>query len=128
MAREQAQMLRGMLGSTPGPIELDRLEAGIEKGASAEELGEHMFELLITVTLDFKADPETKSIEAVDSPGATLEASSDLQAKMQYLYTYGVRMMTTGLLDVDKLKDIILTKIAARVSMTGEQLDEWLEV
>lgn len=126
MARDQASKLREMLGSTKAPAELEHLEAGIE--ASAADLGERMFELLITMTLDHVADPETRTIAPVESPGESLAQTPELQAKMQYLYSYGVRMLTSGLIDVDRLKGIVEAKMARRVGMSGEELDGWLDV
>mmetsp|Transcript_14469 Transcript_14469/g.45588 ORF Transcript_14469/g.45588 Transcript_14469/m.45588 type:complete len:170 (+) Transcript_14469:86-595(+) len=127
MAQEQTKKLRQMLGALAGPPELERLEAGISSGASTEELGVAMFDLLVTMTLDFR-NQDSGAIEPVEEPGGSLPQSDEVRQKLQYLYTYGIRMMTTGLLSVDSLKDLVLKRLAARVGMDGKELDDWLDV
>lgn len=128
MATEQTRNLRAILGPLAAPPELEALEEGVKKDLSNAELGERMFLLLIKMTLDYKTDPASQTVQIIDHPGETLEKTDDLQGKMQYLYTYGVRMMTTGLIDVDTLKEIVETKCAKRVGLTGQELDDWVDV
>lgn len=127
MAKDQAKNLRTILGSMPAPPELVALEASVEKGAAAVELGQKMFELLCTMTLDFVTDPESKTVKPAENPDV-LDKTPELQSKMTYLYTYGMRMLTSGLLEIDTLKELIVAKLASRVGMTGEELDAWLDV
>lgn len=127
MARDQATNLRTILGTVPPPPELLALETSVEKGAASVELGQKMFELLCTMTLDFVTDPVSKTVKPAENP-EVLEKTPELQSKMTYLYTYGMRMLTGGLMEIDTLKDLVVEKLATRVGMTGEELDAWLDV
>mmetsp|Transcript_20261 Transcript_20261/g.26228 ORF Transcript_20261/g.26228 Transcript_20261/m.26228 type:complete len:172 (-) Transcript_20261:54-569(-) len=126
LAQNQVDKLRETLGSTPPPPELIKLEADIKRDASKQELGLSMFNLLITMTLDY--DNVDGYIEpALDLP-EILPQSEDMRQKMTYLYTYGMRMNASDLLSLGDLKDTILNRMAKRVGLSGEDLDNWLDV
>ena len=40
----------------------------------------------------------------------------------------GIRMIPSGFIEVDRCKEIVEERLAKRVGMTGEQLDDWLDV
>ena len=48
--------------------------------------------------------------------------------KLSYIYRYGITMFQRGMLAEEPLKEIVLTKIASRVGMNGEEFDQWLQV
>ena len=51
-----------------------------------------------------------------------------VREKMAYIYQYGISMLKRGYISQDALMDAVLTKIASRVGMTGEQFDQWLAI
>mmetsp|Transcript_1340 Transcript_1340/g.3429 ORF Transcript_1340/g.3429 Transcript_1340/m.3429 type:complete len:170 (-) Transcript_1340:386-895(-) len=128
MAQQQTSNLRQALKSAPAPAELTALEASLAKGASAEDLGREMMLLLVSMTLDHVQDVENDSMSPVESPGAPLDPTPEVKAKMQYLYSYGIRMMTSGLIDLETLQAVVVDKVAPRVGMSGEELDAWLDM
>ena len=51
---------------------------------------------------------------------------AELVGRMQYVYSYGIKMFQAGMITEEALKPIILDELCARVGMTGEELDQWL--
>ena len=82
--------------------------------------------LLIEQTLSFDV-----SEDGVLSPTALDVSNKDdeeVMGKYQYLYSYGIKMFTAGLVPQDKLQQIVLEKLAARVGLDGPAFDKWLQV
>ena len=47
---------------------------------------------------------------------------------MTNLYVYGIRMIPSGFITVERCKEIVETRLAKRVGMSGEELDQWLDI
>lgn len=69
----------------------------------------------------------TKTVAA--TPGAEIPRDAPgLKDVMTNLYVYGIRMIPSGFITVDKCKDIVENRLAKRVGMSGEELDDWLDI
>ena len=112
------------------PDELKQLEAAIASDADTPEIGALMYELLCASLLDYDRD-ESDENKLVPSPTAGQPIPKDapgLVDVMTNLYVYGIRMIPSGFIDVDRCKQIVEERLAKRVGMSGAELDEWLDV
>jgi len=107
------------------PPELAALEAKVAADAPDSDIGIAMYELLVAMTLNF--DTDGQEMVPKDAP-EILERTNEVAEKMTYLYRYGMRMVSQDVFDVDSLKDMIIRLLANRVGLTGEELDQWLDV
>jgi hypothetical protein len=110
--------------------ELKALEAAISKDEATEEIGAKMYELLCTSLLDYDRDEadENKLVPSASKGEVIPKDAPGLVEVMTNLYVYGIRMIPSGFIEVDRCKEIVEERLAKRVGMTGEQLDDWLDV
>ena len=110
--------------------ELKALEQAISKDAATEEIGAKMYELLCTSLLDYDRDEadENKLVPSASKGEVIPKDAPGLVEVMTNLYVYGIRMIPSGFIEVDRCKEIVEERLAKRVGMTGEQLDDWLDV
>ena len=106
------------------------LEAAISKDMATEEIGAKMYELLCTSLLDYDRDEadENKLVPSASKGEVIPKDAPGLVEVMTNLYVYGIRMIPSGFIEVDRCKEIVEERLAKRVGMTGEQLDDWLDV
>ena len=112
------------------PAELGALEKAVAAKAEPQAVGAAMYELLCTSMLDYDRDGDDEEKLVVSATvGQTLPKDAPgLSEVMTNLYVYGLRMIPSGLISVDDCKRIVEDRIAKRVGLTGEELDEWLDV
>jgi len=114
----------------PQPAELKALEASLRAKAGEMEVGAKMYELMCAAYLDYDrdaADPD----KLVPSPTAGQALDKDapgLAEVMTYLYTYGMNMIPAGVIGIEDCTRIVEERLAGRVGLTGQQLDDWLDV
>ena len=110
--------------------ELKALEQAISQDAATEEIGAKMYELLCTSLLDYDRDEadENKLVPSASKGEVIPKDAPGLVEVMTNLYVYGIRMIPSGFIEVDRCKEIVEERLAKRVGMTGEQLDDWLDV
>ena len=106
------------------------LEAAISKDEATEEIGAKMYELLCTSLLDYDRDEadENKLVPSASKGAVIPKDAPGLVEVMTNLYVYGIRMIPSGFIEVDRCKEIVEERLAKRVGMTGEELDDWLDV
>ena len=112
------------------PAELGALEKAVAAKAEPQAVGAAMYELLCTSMLDYDRDSDDEEKLVVSATvGQTLPKDAPgLSEVMTNLYVYGLRMIPSGLISVDDCKRIVEDRIAKRVGLTGEELDQWLDV
>jgi hypothetical protein len=112
------------------PAELGALEKAVAAKAEPQAVGAAMYELLCTSMLDYDRDDDDEEKLVVSATvGQTLPKDAPgLSEVMTNLYVYGLRMIPSGLISVDDCKRIVEDRIAKRVGLTGEELDQWLDV
>ena len=112
------------------PAELGALEKAVAAKAEPQAVGAAMYELLCTSMLDYDRDGDDEEKLVVSATvGQTLPKDAPgLSEVMTNLYVYGLRMIPSGLISVDDCKRIVEDRIAKRVGLTGEELDQWLDV
>lgn len=128
-ARNQAKDFKESHGGHVPP-ELERLENAIGLDMDQGEVGTRMYELLCTSYLDYDRDDAD---ETVLVPSATAGQTLDkdlpgLKDVLTNLYAYGMRMIPAGFISVDACKRVVEERLAKRVGISGEELDEWLDV
>ena len=94
-------------------------------GGDALAIGEALYLLLAEQALDYDMKDGMMYPTAVDYSNTDDEK---VREKMAYIYQYGISMLKRGYISQDALMDAVLTKIASRVGMTGEQFDQWLAI
>ena len=112
------------------PPELEKLENAISLNMDQGEVGARMYELLCTSYLDYDrdADDETKLVPS-STAGQTLDKDlPGLREVLTSLYAYGMRMIPAGFISRDTCVRVVEERLAKRVGITGEELDEWLDV
>lgn len=115
----------GMLGDgVDPPSNLRELKGAISTG-DAMDIGEKMYWLLVEQALDYEILDGTMVKSEVDYNNTD---DPKVKEKIGYIYSYGIGMFKKGFISGDKLKDAVLTKVASRVNMSGEELDKWLEI
>jgi hypothetical protein len=89
-----------------------------------------MYELLCTSLLDYDRDEgdEDKLVPSPNKGAAIPKDAPGLIEVMTNLYVYGIRMIPSGFIEVDRCKLIVEERLAKRVGMTGAELDDWLDV
>jgi hypothetical protein len=89
-----------------------------------------MYELMCAAYLDYDRD-EKDPDKLVPSPTAGQALDKDLPGLaevMTYLYTYGMNMIPAGVIGIEDCTRIVEERLAGRVGLTGQQLDDWLDV
>ena len=126
MATSAVDSILGMLddGVDPPPS-LGSLKAAISEG-EATAIAQMLYTVLSEQTLDYDVSEDGKLVPTV----ADYSNKEDALAleKMSYIYTYGIKMYKSGILDGESLKKIVLERLAGRVGMDGPQFDKWLAI
>lgn len=128
-AQNQVQDFKSSHGGHEPP-ELKALENAIALNMDTNDVGSRMYELLCTSYLDYDrdADDETKLVPST-TVGETLDKDlPGLKDVLTNLYAYGMRMIPSGFISVESCKRIVEERLAKRVGVTGEALDDWLDV
>ena len=116
----------GMLGEDAEPptslIELKSLVAEGDEGAMAAG----MYRLLIDQSLNYEINDDEKCVPT------TLDMSNtedeEVKEKYRYVYSYGITMLTRGMIAQEPLEKAVLEKLAGRVGMDGPAFDKWLQM
>lgn len=112
----------------PPPKSLAFLKEAISRveQAGLSPLREAIYVTLIEQTLDYEVVDDGKLV--LSSLDYNDTEDERVLSKMQYLYRYGINMLQMGYIAGDAVKSIVLEKLAARVSMSGEEFDKWLDM
>ena len=129
-AQEQAasamdQMLN-LLGDLEPPEALRELKFAMMDDADAAKIRALLYKCVIVQQLDYnlvEEDPPRLEKAAFDFKN---REDDELIGRMQYVYSYGIKMFQAGMISEADLKPIVLEELCGRVGMTGEELDQWL--
>ena len=117
--------IMGMMGEgVDPPTSLIDLKNSVSAG-DPMDIGDKMYLLLCEQSLDYDLVDGTMVKSTLDYSN---KDDPKVKEKIGYVYSYGINMYKMGLVSGDRLKDAVLSKVASRVSMTGEELDKWLEI
>ena len=118
------QML-GMLGEgCDPPAAAEPLRTAIA-GGDQLDIGEKLYLLLVEQTLEYDFIDGKFSKTKIDWSKTD---DDKVKEKMTYIYTYGIKMLTNGVLSEDALREAVLNKVASKVNMDGPAFDKWLAI
>jgi hypothetical protein len=108
------------------PPELEALREARDRDAPVPEMATKIYELMIEQGMLYDQDPESGLLGLTDFDiSANLEIP-EVKQEFSYLYKYGMNMITTGLVDVETLKDVVSKRLIKRTGLTPEEFDTWL--
>jgi hypothetical protein len=126
-AKEFVDTVRGELAEgVEEPPELLALEAAYNVESDVQHLSQLIFELMIETGMQYDRDPETGILSPTNFD---IKASLDVpevKSEFLYLYTYGMNLISKGLIGMEELKVIVKERLIKRTGLTPEKFDEWL--
>lgn len=109
------------------PPELEALKSAVaDISTTAPLLSQRIYELLIEKGMRYDLEPAT---------GRLTPTEFDIQQNLQIpavkneffrQYSFGMQAAMTGMLDVEKVKEIVQERLIKRTGMTPEEFDKWL--
>eukprot|EP00545_Synedropsis_sp_CCMP1620_P009929 CAMPEP_0119013136 /NCGR_PEP_ID=MMETSP1176-20130426/7986_1 /TAXON_ID=265551 /ORGANISM="Synedropsis recta cf, Strain CCMP1620" /LENGTH=196 /DNA_ID=CAMNT_0006966191 /DNA_START=100 /DNA_END=690 /DNA_ORIENTATION=+ len=125
-SKEYAESIRSNLGEgVDAPAELLALEA-IDKDANEETCAARIYELMIEQGMLYDQDPETGTLTLTDYDIPSNLDIPEVKKEFSYLYTYGMNLIKSGLINIDTMKEIVKDRLIARTGLSPEEFDEWL--
>lgn len=126
-AKEFVDSVRSSLGDGVEELpELVALEKAASGGSDAETLAIRIYELMIEQGMMYDKDPDTGRLTPTeyDIP-ANLEVP-EVKKEFSYLYTYGMSLITSGMMSIDAVKDVVKDRLISRTGLSPEEFDTWL--
>ena len=118
--------LLNLLGDLEPPEALRELKMATMDDADAPTIRALLYKLVIVQQLDYNLlEGDEPRLEEAKFDFKNKD-DAELVGRMQYVYSYGIKMFQAGMITEEALKPIILDELCARVGMTGEELDQWL--
>jgi len=114
-----------MLDGVEPPPSVMNLKAAVQAGDEAA-MAEGMYLLLIDQSLDYDIGEDG----SVTKTKLDLSDTSDeaVKEKFRYVYSYGITMLSRGMIAQEPLQKAVLEKLAGRVGMDGPEFDKWLQM
>ena len=126
-AENFALNIRSSLGEgVEAPPELIALEEATKSGARVKILAIRIYELMIEQGMLYDQAPETGTLTPTDYDIPSNLDVPEVQKEFKYLYDYGMSLISSGLISIDDMKDIVKTRLIARTGLEPEKFDEWL--
>lgn len=128
-AGEFVDNVRGNLGEgVDEPPELIALEKAYkEDKIDTESLAIRIYELMIEAGMLYDRDPDTGTMTPTGfSDLKNMLDVPEVKAEFQYLYQYGMNLISTGVATVDSIKEVVKERLIERTGLTPEKFDEWL--
>ena len=126
MATSACDTLMGMLADgTEMPKAMIPVKEAVQSGDDAE-ISKQLYKLLVEQTLDYDSTEEGMLVPTTVDYSKTDDPK--VKEKMTYIYSYGITMFKRDMIGGEALKEIVLSDIAGRVNMSGEEFDKWLEI
>merc|ERR1719198_448582 len=110
-------MLR-MLGDLEPPAVLRDLKVAVQ-ASDVPAMQSGLYEMLIVQALSYElTDEGTLRPSTQDFADLSVDEESKKET-MRYVYSYGITMFKRGMIQLEPLQEMVLTKLAARVGMDG---------
>ena len=127
---QAASMLtEGVKGFADGvslPDSIGKLELAV-KDDDIGSIYASMFEVTIDSNLDYEPDEDKKLRPSTTEYSAATMDDTAVQQRVAALYGMGMRMLlAAGPATSEKIKDVVLRKLATRMGMDGKALDDWV--
>eukprot|EP00546_Thalassionema_frauenfeldii_P016954 CAMPEP_0178899900 /NCGR_PEP_ID=MMETSP0786-20121207/3163_1 /TAXON_ID=186022 /ORGANISM="Thalassionema frauenfeldii, Strain CCMP 1798" /LENGTH=151 /DNA_ID=CAMNT_0020570821 /DNA_START=104 /DNA_END=556 /DNA_ORIENTATION=+ len=127
-SEEFVENIRGNLGEgVEEPPELIALEKAYkEDKVDTEKLSILIYELMIEAGMLYDRDPDTGTMTPTGfSDIENMLDVPEVKAEFQYLYRYGMNLISTGVAKVDAIKEVVKSRLISRTGLTPEKFDEW---
>lgn len=109
------------------PPELDALKHAVDDSSTtAPILSQRIYELLIEKAMRYDLDPATGRMTPTEF---NIKENLDVPAvKNEFFrqYSFGMQAAMTGVLDIEKVKEIVVERLINRTGLTPEEFDKWL--
>jgi hypothetical protein len=109
------------------PPELEALKGAVDDSSStAALLSQRIYELLIEKGMQYDLDRATGRLTPTEF---NIQENLDVPAvKNEFFrqYSFGMQAAMTGVLDVEKVKEIVLERLIKRTGLSPEEFDRWL--
>jgi hypothetical protein len=114
-------------GVDVAPPELEALKCAVEDSSTtASLLSQRIYELLIEKGMRYDLDPPTGRLTPTEF---NIKENLDIPAVRNEFfrqYSFGMQAAMTGVLDVEKVKEIVLERLIKRTGLSPEEFDKWL--
>ena len=108
------------------PPELALLKKAREDGAGTNELSALIYDLMIERGMRYDEEPETGTLTPTEFNIKENLEIPEVKEEFKYLYTYGMKLISSGLLKREQVEKSVVEKLVARTGLSPEEFDKWL--
>lgn len=120
-------LVEGTLGEgVEAPPELAALKKAREDGAGPNELSVLIYDLMIERGMRYDEEPETGTLTPTEFNIKENLDVPEVKEEFKYLYTYGMKLISSGLLTREQVEKSVKERLVARTGLTPEEFDKWL--
>eukprot|EP00593_Proboscia_inermis_P000035 CAMPEP_0171293256 /NCGR_PEP_ID=MMETSP0816-20121228/1436_1 /TAXON_ID=420281 /ORGANISM="Proboscia inermis, Strain CCAP1064/1" /LENGTH=214 /DNA_ID=CAMNT_0011763889 /DNA_START=25 /DNA_END=669 /DNA_ORIENTATION=- len=110
----------------PPPPELDALIEARKTSNDKQSLSKGIYELMIEQGMLYDIDPTTGMLSpTLFDIKANLDVP-EVKSEFDYLYKYGMSLISNELIEVDVVKNIVVKRLIERTGLSPEEFDKWL--
>jgi hypothetical protein len=106
--------------------ELEALRQARDNNADEKELAQKVYELMIEAGMVYDQDPNTGSLTKTNFNIKNNLDIPEVKSEFAHLYNYGQSLCASGVLDIDTVKEIVMTRLIERTGLSPEEFDSWL--
>jgi hypothetical protein len=119
--------IEGRLGEGVEPVpELEALRKSRDNEADQFEMAIKIYELMIEQGMVYDQQPETGILTPTEFDIKGGLDIPEVKNEFAYLYKYGMNLCSSGVIDIDDMKEIVKSRLIARTGLTPEEFDSWL--
>jgi len=108
------------------PPVLESLREARDTGAETKVLTGLIYELMIEQGMLYDQDPESGMLSYTDFEIKANLDVKEVKEEFTYLYTYGMSLISKGIIDIDTVKIIVTERLIERTGLSPEEFDAWL--
>ena len=108
------------------PPELEALKEARDSGASPQVLASRIYELMIEQGMLYDVDLQTGIMTPTEWDIKENLETPEVKQEFFSLYSYGMKMIARGLMEIDDVKKVVKERLIDRTGMAPEEFDEWL--
>ena len=121
------EMMYNTLGEgVEPPPELEALKKARENGGTSNELSVLIYDVMIERGMLYDEAPETGTLTPTEFNIKENLEVPEVKEEFKYLYTYGMKLMNTGLLTREQVEKSVIERLINRTGLTPEEFDKWL--
>lgn len=108
------------------PPEMEALVKARDADSDEKELALRIYELMIEQGMTYDIDPDTGRLNPTEFDVKNNLDIPEVKSEFKHLYEYGMELIKRGLIDLDKCKDVVKTRLIDRTGLSPEEFDKWL--